>query len=164
MACDTSLAKRLVLEYKRTALLGMALEADFVFAHHVCCTASFEYRSLVRVMAIGTAHFAFKHPVMIRKAELCPDFQMALEAGFRILARIDDCMRRSARLNVQASWTMAGLAPGVFGILTFGLQSRMFCRYEIARYFIMTVGTSLGAHKLGSGNAWRRHYCLCRAA
>ena len=84
MADHTTLTKCLVLINKRPALLGVAFEASFVFAQesktaafecllNISATA-FDRDSLVRVVAIGAAHFAFRYRMVVRQLELGTHF------------------------------------------------------------------------------------------
>ena len=69
-------------------------------------------------MAVSTAHLAFEHGMMIRQVELAALVQMALKAGLRRFTRVDDGIARAARLIVQTAGTMTGLAPSVFGVVS----------------------------------------------
>ena len=76
MADDTTLTQCLVFVDKRAALLGVALEAGFVSAQeskatafqHLLnvCLCTFNCHPDVRVVAIGAAHFAFQHRMVVR--------------------------------------------------------------------------------------------------
>jgi hypothetical protein len=75
MTDGASLAHRLVLIYKRPALLGVTLEAGFVFAQERkaasfefllnICRRAFDRDPFVRLMTIGTSHFAFQHRMVM---------------------------------------------------------------------------------------------------
>jgi hypothetical protein len=75
MANGAPLPQRLVLVYKRAALLRVTLEASFVFAHERKAAGlqlllnigwrTFDRDSLVRFMTIRAAHFAFEHGMMM---------------------------------------------------------------------------------------------------
>jgi len=58
-------------------------------------------------MAVSATHSAFQHTVVVRQVKLGADFQMALETGFRILAGIDDRVRRTTGLDVQTAGAVA---------------------------------------------------------
>ena len=58
----------------------------------------------------------------VRQVELCANLQMALEAGFRRFARIDDRTGSTASRDVLASGAVAGFATDVLGVLALGLQ------------------------------------------
>ena len=76
MAGNTTLAYRFVLENKRSALRGMALEAGPVRAQHGDAatlhalrhirSAAFDCIALMRVMAIGATDFALEDGMMVR--------------------------------------------------------------------------------------------------
>ena len=124
MADHTTLTHCLVLVNKRAALRGMTLKTSLVSAQESKAAAlerllnigaaAFDRDSLVRVVAIGAAHFAFQHRMMVRQLELRPHFQVTLETGFRRLTRIDDRVRCAAALDVQTSRPMARLAARMF--------------------------------------------------
>ena len=77
MTDGASLAHRLVLIYKRAALLRMTLEAGFVSAEERksagfkpllnICWGALGRDPFVRFMAIAAAHLAFKHRMMMRQ-------------------------------------------------------------------------------------------------
>ena len=117
MADHTALTDCLVLINKRTALRGVALKASFVSAQE-CKTAgserllniratAFDRDSLVWIVTIGAAHFAFQHWMMVRQLELCAYFEVTLETSLRRLPRIDDGMRRAATFDVQTARPVA---------------------------------------------------------
>ena len=93
MADHTALAQRLVLVNKWAALRSMALETSFVSAQESkatalerllnICLCTFNSNLDVRVVAIGAAHFAFQHRMVVRQLKLGPHFQMTLETSFR---------------------------------------------------------------------------------
>jgi hypothetical protein len=102
---------------KRTALRGMTLEAGIVSAKERDATTvdrlrhigggAFDRQPDMRVVAIGTTDFAFQHRVMMRQLELSADFEVTLEAGLRIFARIDDRACAAAGGNVFTTRTVA---------------------------------------------------------
>ena len=77
MTNGASLAHRLVLIYKRAALLCVTLEAGFVSAQKSkaagselllnICRGALGRDPFVRFMAIAAAHLAFKHRMMMRQ-------------------------------------------------------------------------------------------------
>jgi hypothetical protein len=93
MADHATLTHRLMLVNKGAALRGVALEAGFVSAQESKTAAlerllnigpaTFNCDADVRIMAIRAAHFSFKHRMVMRQLELCPDFQVTLETGLR---------------------------------------------------------------------------------
>ncbi len=110
MTDHTTLPHRLVLVNKGAALGGMALKASLVSAQE-SKAAAFEHllnigpatldgNTDVRVVAIGAAHFAFQHRMVVRQLKLRPHFQVTLETSFRRLTRIDDRVRCAAAFNV----------------------------------------------------------------
>lgn len=82
MAGVATLAQGLVLEDKRPALHGVALETGFVCARQFGA-AALDCGTFVRLVAIGTTHLAFQHRMVVRERELRTDIEVALEAGLR---------------------------------------------------------------------------------
>jgi hypothetical protein len=157
VAGHASLSHRFVLEYKRPPLRCVALEANFVLAHHVGGAAAFEYRSLVRIVAVSAVHLAFQHSMVVWQAEFCANFQVALKAGLGIFAGINDRVRPAAGLHMQAARAVTGFATLVFRILAFRLQTGVVGSLEVTRYFFVTVSTSLGPHKCRTRDAGGGH-------
>jgi hypothetical protein len=143
MADRTTLTQRLVLIDKRTALLGMTLEAGFVLAQErkpagsecllKISRRSFDRDAFVRLMTIAAAHFAFEHRMMMRQCERCAYFQMTLKTCFRRFSGIDDRAGATAGFDMQTPWTVARFAAHVLGVFAFCLQSCMGGGAEIPR-------------------------------
>ena len=93
MADSATLAQRLMLVDKRSALLRVALEAGLVFTHEgkaPCfeflldiCRRAFDRDALVGLMTIRAAHFAFEHGMVMRQSECCANLQVTLKTCFR---------------------------------------------------------------------------------
>ena len=93
MADGATLAHRLVLIYKRAALLRVTLEAGFVCAEERKATGfelllnislpAFDCDALVQLVTIAAAHFAFQHRMVVRQCERCANFEVTLEASLR---------------------------------------------------------------------------------
>jgi hypothetical protein len=83
----------LVLIDKRAALLRVTLEAGFVSAQERkaagfqrllnVCWRAFDRDPFVRLMTIGTAHFAFGDRMMVRQLECRANFEVTLETCLR---------------------------------------------------------------------------------
>ena len=175
MADHTTLTQCLVLINPRAPLLGVALKASFVSAQESKAAsfqrllniraAAFNGDSLMRVVTIGTTHFAFEHRMVMRQRKRCAHFQVTLETGLRIFPRIDDRVRRAATLDVQASRPMARLASHVLGVFSFGHQSRVRRGAKVAHDFFMAGPAFLRTNELRAGNAgWRKNRSTRRAA
>src|SRR4029453_15873666 len=127
MANGATLAHCLMLIDKRATLLCVTLEAGFVSAQEReaatfefllnICRRAFDCDPLVRLMTIRAAHFAFEHRMVMWQREPGANFQVALEAGFRRLARIDDGTSPAASLDMQTPWAVTRFAPHVYGHL-----------------------------------------------
>ena len=72
----------------------------------------------MRVVTIGTAHFAFEHRMVVRQLERSANFQVTLETSLWRLAWIDDRVRRAAALHMQTPWSMARLAANVLRVFS----------------------------------------------
>ena len=92
MADHATLTQCFVLINKGTPLHGVTLEAGLVLAEESHATAferllhigsaAFDCHSDVRVVAIGTTHFAFEHRMAMGQLKLRAHFLVALETGF----------------------------------------------------------------------------------
>lgn len=165
MAGGAAFAQRLMLENKRSPLLGVALETGLVPAHHVGRAPPLDDRSLVWVVAVRAAHLAFRHRVMIWQVELSASFQVALKTGFRIFAGIDDRICRAAGLHVEAARSVTAFASGsVCRILALRHQARMIGSPEVADDFRVAVGAGIVTHKARARNGGGRHDRLRGAA
>jgi hypothetical protein len=79
--------------------------------------AAFDRTTLVRIVAIDTAHLAFQHRVMMRQLELGPDFEMTLETGVRRLEWVNDISSAAAGFHVFAARSMTRFASHRFRVL-----------------------------------------------
>ena len=96
-------------------LRAMALGAGFVQARQGEAVCGFHYALAVGIVALHTIHFAFDHRMMLRKMEFSADLQVTLEAGFRVLAGIDDEFCPAAGFDVFAAGTVARFATRAAG-------------------------------------------------
>ncbi len=111
MADRASFPQSLVFENERPGLGLMALGAGFVQARHGETMRRFHDALAVRIVALHTIHFAFDDGMMLREMKFRVDFDVALEAGFRVLARIDDELSPAAAgRDVFAGRAVAGFA------------------------------------------------------
>ena len=164
--------QRLVLIDKRPELHRVTLAAGLVFRKQRS-PSGLHHWTLVRVVAAPATDLAFEHRVMVRQTELPALVQMALKAGFRRFARVDDGVARPARLIVNAAGTVAGLATRVLGVVSRRLQPHVRGGFEIARNRFVALRTGLRTDELGAGDVRRRHdsavdrgagdsHCRCR--
>ncbi len=118
MAANATFAQSRVLKNERQGLLPMALGAVFIQARHREAAFWFHDIQPMRIMALNAVHFAFGDRMMLGKTKGSADLEVTLEAGFGILARIDDKLFETAPAahgNVFAAWTMARLATALAG-------------------------------------------------
>ena len=157
VAGGATLTQRLMLEDKWSFLRRVALKTDFIFAHQIRGTSTLHNGSLVGIMAVAAAHPPLHHAVAVGKIELGADFQMALETGLGILARIDDQLCIPPGTHMQATGSMASFASGVLGIFAAGLEFGMIRCLKITGDLVMAIGAGLGTHKGRTRNAWGSH-------
>ena len=127
MANSTTLPQCLVLIHEGAALLRVTLEAGFVFTQKSESAGfklllnvrrrPFHRDPFVHLVAIGAAHFAFEHRMVMRQRECRANFQVTLETGFRRLPWIDNRAGAPAGFDVQTSGPVARLAAQVRGRL-----------------------------------------------
>ena len=120
VANGATVAQSLMLEYKWPPLLGVASEAGIIWVHQRS-TPALICISLVRIMTIYAAHFATQNRMGVGEIKLRPHFQVALETGLRFLSRVENRICGSSRGHVLAPWSVAGFAPDIISICSFGL-------------------------------------------
>ncbi len=91
-----------------------------------------------------------------REIELTPLIEMALEAGLRRFARIDDGIGRAARLDVQAAGAVTRFASDILRVVAGRLQPVMGRGDEAFCNVLMACLARIGADKSGPGNLRRR--------
>ena len=119
-----------MLKNKRTALCRVALEAGPILTKQLTPApvhflndvrlAAFNRVALMRIVAIGAAHFPFEHRMAMWQLETGTDFCMTLEAGLGRAPGIDDRVRRAAALHVQTARAMTRFAADVLGVGALG--------------------------------------------
>ena len=154
MAGNAAFLHRTVLEDKRTFLGRVALRASLVLAFHGSARA-FDGVTLVDVMAIDTRDFAGQHRMGVGEAELTALFQMALEAGLRGLAGIDDGALAATGLDVNRTGTVAGFATDVGPLVILQGQLGMAGRTEMLDLVFVAIGALVGADESGAGHVRR---------
>jgi hypothetical protein len=127
MANGATLAQCLMLVDKRAALLRVALEARFVFAQERkaaglefllnICGRAFNRDPFVQFMAIGAAHFAFEHWMMMRQRECRANFQVTLKTSLRRFFWVDNRTSAATGFDVQTPGPVARLAAHVRNLL-----------------------------------------------
>ena len=167
MADHTTLAQCLVLIHERAALRGVALEACLVSAQESKAAgfqrllnvraSAYDRVSLVRIVAVGTAHLAFGHRMMMRQLERRANFQVTLETGLRRFSWIDDRASTASGFDMQTPgsvarfaahirdlfWSFAALCAGLTYHGLFCLQSRVGGCSEVAHDLFVTGGAFL---------------------
>ena len=156
VASGATFTQRFVLKHERPELRRVTLGASFVLRKQRCA-AALDRGAFVRIVAITATYFAFEHRVMVWEVKLALLVQVALKAGFRRFVWIDDRVARAAGLVMDASGTVAGLAPDVFGIIAWRFQPCVARGLKIAGDVCMTFLAAFRARKGGSGYLRWRH-------
>jgi hypothetical protein len=113
VAGHTTFAHRRMLKDDRACLFPMTLRAAFIEAGHGKSARRFEDVAAVGIVALDAIHPAFKNRMMVRQLEIALDCQMALQAGRRILAGVDDELESAARFNVFAAGSVTRFTSGI---------------------------------------------------
>ena len=159
MAGRAALANGLVFENERPGLCRMALPAGLMFGQQGCTTSS-NCWSFVRIMTITAAYFSFQNRMMIWKVELSTLIQMALEADLRRFSGIDDSMRSSTALVMNAARTVARLTTNVLGIFAECLQTGVCGGMEIPHRIGMALLATFGTDEFGARDLRWHNDCL----
>lgn len=105
--------QRFVFEGKGPGLIAMALRAGLIETRHGQAVGGFADVASVRVVAIDAVHPVFEDRMVMRQIELGMDLEMALVAGRRILAGVEDEFPSSAaRGHVLAAGAVTRFASG----------------------------------------------------
>lgn len=148
---------RIVCEDEGSHLCLVALRTGFIPAVKLRAT-TLDRVSFVRVMALGAGHLARENRVTEGQAELGLGIEVALEAGFRRFARVDDGACGPARLLMLAARAMAGFTSHVHGIFPFGLEFGVICCAEIPDNLLMALGATFSSDETGPRDADRCHH------
>ena len=121
-------------------------------------SAALDGVALMRVVAIGAAHFAFEHRMMMWELKRGAHFRVTCEAGIRRFARIDnEDVAATAGFHVQAARSVAAFATHALGVVALRFQARMRRRPKISHDGFVTRRAFFGADKFRPRNARRRH-------
>jgi hypothetical protein len=158
MADSASFAQCFVFENERASLLAMALSAPFIQTSHHQSPAPLVNIHSVRIVTLGAIHFAFPDRVMLRQINFGMSLQMALQAGGRVVTRINDQPTAPpACRHMPAARTMACLAAGrPREAGPFKVHSSMGTGREYAGNVGVTLRTNFVANEGSSRNGrWR---------
>ena len=155
MAGGAALAHGVVFKNERSFLRCMACGAGFSFILETGCAPAFDGVALVRVVALGAAHFAGEDGMAVRQAEFAAFIEMTLKAGFRRFAGIDDGAFGTTGLNVLAAGTVAALAAEAFGVFALDNELGVGSGVEALDGFLVALGAFLGTHKRGASDLRR---------
>lgn len=125
MANDAAFAGRFVFEGVGHALGGVASDAGIVVALERRGRPLGNGCALVRIVAIGAAHFAIGDGMTAREAEFAAFVEVALVTNLGRLTRVDNAATLSA-LHVKAGRTVATLAAhGLLALRAFQSEAAM---------------------------------------
>ena len=109
---SAAFAHRFMFEDMWTALITMTRGAGLVYScHSQSCERGFHDVVPMGVMALNAVHLTFGEWMMLRQVELSASLKVALVAGFRLYAGIDDEFPPTTACGyMQAARTVAGFA------------------------------------------------------
>lgn len=148
MTNRAAFAHRFMLEDKWLGLVAMTLRAGLIESGHREAAGGFHDVRSVRVMTLNTIHFAFNDRMMLREAELCMGFEMAIKATGRVFAGIKNKFSApTAGGDVLTAGAVAGFAAARACLGGRNeVHPRMRAGGELARVVGVTGQTSLIAH------------------
>ena len=158
MTGGAAFAQRLMFEDERSGLLAMALRATFVLPGHGQSAGWFEDVAAMRVVAGPTTHAAFNDRVMLGQIEFRLNVEMALKAGGRVVAGIDDEFGAAAGGDVLAAGAVTGFTAGFAGQgRPFKMDPRVRAGGEFPDDFRVAIHAGMVADVMCAGDCQRRH-------
>ena len=162
VAGHAAFAQGFVTENVRLALLAMAVGARLVESRECEAALGLVDVEAVGVVALAAVELAFEDLMMMRQAELGVGLDVAGEARFRRLARVDDELVAAlpTGLNVLAARPVAGLAAGLAGhARAVRVEAPVSTRGEGAGVVRVAVGAGRVADEGCALNGWWRRDC-----
>lgn len=163
VAGGAAFADSLVVEHMRAGLLVVALGADLVDASHGQDLRLADVLA-VRIVAGDAGHSSFLDGMVEGEAELGLLVDVTLEAGFGVLAGIDDePAPAAAGVDVEAAGAVATFAalPGHALLVAGDLDASVLGEFEILNGLFMAGPAGVHADVLGTGDhGWRHHYAI----
>ena len=157
VAGAAALTNCLVLENERAHLRCVALPTGITLRGQLGATAR-NGRPLVRVVAIAAAHLSLGDRVMMWQGKLPALVEMALEAGLRIAARIENVLPSATRLSVEAARTMTAFATDLHRVGPLGLKPRVAGGLEVPDQLCVALRAVLVAHEFRARDGQGRHH------
>ena len=167
VADRAAFAQGRVFKNKWPGLFPMALGARFIQPRHGQSARRFHDVQTMRVVALDTVHFSLKHRMMLGKMKFSLRLQMTLEAGLRVLARIDDEFVQTAPAapgDVFAARTVAGFTTVLTGhSATFQMQPGVWTGGKGPGNVLVTVRTGFVPDERGAFDLqWHNHRAFRR--
>lgn len=158
VAHPATLAQGRVLKNRGFGLFPMTGSAGLVAPRQPQTTRRLPDVLAVRIVTLGTIHFALGHRMVLRKVELGLRFQMAVKTRLRLPARVDNEFAPAATdREVAAGGAMTGFATLGAGELDSGhAQPPMGARGKAPGLGLMALPTSLVTDVIGAFDALRR--------
>jgi hypothetical protein len=154
---DAAFPQGWMLEDERAGLRPMTLRAALVEPGHGQSARWFEDVAPVRIVALNAIHPAFHQRMMVRGLEFAPHFQVALQAGLRIFAGVNDELGSAARRNVFAAGSVTRFTPGIALLAQTGqMDAGMGAGRKALNNGRVTIQASFVADFMGAGHDQRR--------
>lgn len=186
VACDTALSNGLMAEHEGSSHRLVAFEAGFVCSLKIGRSAAHDRIASMGLMTIGARDLPGQDRVRMGQREFAALIQMALEACFRRIVRVDDRMSRPIGIDMSAPWSVAGLAADVqvviplcdqFGVsrtaegvnllrmaLGAGLRANVMRAHDLGRSKDGPIDRDAGNEKQTRGAEAGDHNGICRPA
>ena len=158
MAGGAAVLHRFVGEDEMTRLVAMTGDALLILAGQGNSVGLLENLAAVRIVAIDAVHLPLQHGVMLRQPEIAVLARMAIQAGLRVFAGIENQGRSGFRcLNVEASGAVTGFAAARFRPRRIlrekpGMNAVRIVPDEV----LVTVGAAFVADELGAFDPGRK--------
>ena len=159
MANRAAFPQGFMFKNKGPSLGLMTLGATLVLQGHRQPAGRLEDVAAMRIVAIHATHVAFNYRVMMRQIKFRLRIEVALEAGLRIFARVNDEFRRATGTDVFAARTVAGFATALARHRrVFKMQSGVRAGRKFPDDVRMTIGACMVADEMSAGNFQRCHH------
>jgi len=160
VAGDAALAHRLMFKDEWPCLLAMTRRTTVVDARHRQSGGGLERVRAMRIVALHAVHLDLDDRMMLGQAKFRVSLEMALEARFRILARIDNKAPSAAGFHMLAARAVAGFTASLTGHLQIlRMKARVWTGGKTTGNVRVTLGARLVADEVRSFNLRRLAHC-----